>query len=50
LSNQQATLDKDSGLSIVIRIWSDAMAIDNPNRKGTLGEIAVCKELLQQNF
>ncbi len=26
------------------------MTIDNPNKKGTLGEIAVCKELLQLGY
>lgn len=26
------------------------MTIDNPNKKGTLGEIAVCKELLQFGY
>lgn len=26
------------------------MTINNPNKKGTLGEIAVCKELLKLNF
>jgi hypothetical protein len=26
------------------------MDIDNPNKKGTLGEIAVCKDLIQQGY
>ncbi len=26
------------------------MTVDNPNKKGTLGEIAVCKELLQLGY
>jgi hypothetical protein len=49
LGNQQATLDKVSRFS---KSYSSGveMQFENPNQKGTLGEISVCKELIQSGF